>query len=104
MSEIIEIIETGAGRPLPAVGRDVCAAVRRAAGEGAETRQSIGGRPVAAIVPLGGQAAAPPGSAERAAESVRQAVRQLILGGQQGTEVDLPELGEVIVIERRAAR
>ena len=42
--------------------------------------------------------------AERTAELVRQAVRQLILTGQQGTEVDLPELGEVIVIERRAAQ
>src|SRR3954452_25366645 len=119
----METIETGTGRALPAVGRDVCAAVRQAARGGIETRLSIGGRQVAAIVPLdsqenprlaspGGPAASgrPAGTpereqrAERIAERVRQAVLELILTGQQGTEADLPELGEVIVIERRAAR
>lgn len=116
-------IETGTGRALPAVGRDVCAAVRQAARDGTETRLSIGGRQVAAIVPVGSQgtggAAGTAGSAaggrpastpereqraDRIAERVRLAARQLILTGQQGTVADLPELGEVIVIERRAAQ
>jgi len=38
--------------------------------------------------------------AERIAERVGEAVRQLILSGQQGTQVHVPELDEIITIER----
>ena len=42
--------------------------------------------------------------ADLIADRVRAEVRRLILAGCQGTVVDLPELGEVIVIERESAR
>jgi hypothetical protein len=38
--------------------------------------------------------------AELIANRVRDAVRVLILSGQQGTEVEVPEVGEIIHIER----
>jgi hypothetical protein len=34
------------------------------------------------------------------ADRVRDAVLALLLSGQQGTEVEVPELGEIITIER----
>lgn len=42
-------------------------------------------------------------AAERIAQRVYDAVLQLILSGQDGTHVDVPELGEYIVIERCVA-
>jgi hypothetical protein len=48
-------IETGTSRSPLAVARAVCAAVRQAADEGTETKLSVDGRQVAAIVPLDSQ-------------------------------------------------
>lgn len=45
-------IETGTTRRLPAIGRDACAAVRRARDHGTRTTITIDGDPVAAITPL----------------------------------------------------
>ena len=45
-------IETGTARTLLVVGRDVCAAIRRAADGESVTSLSFDGRPAAAIVPV----------------------------------------------------
>jgi hypothetical protein len=50
--------------------------------------------------------AGPVSAAERdlIADRVRDAVRAMLLAGREGTEVDVPEFGEVITIERRTAQ
>jgi hypothetical protein len=48
-------IETGTGRSLTVVGREVCAAVRQASDGDGVTGLSVAGRPAAAIVPVDGQ-------------------------------------------------